>query len=63
MKRILNKKLVLNKNTISNLSDDEMEKIWGATAFLPCTESCSAFLICCDPITEKRFINDDNDQG
>lgn len=48
------KKLELNKNTVSNLSDEQMDKIHGATIFhASCncnqTRSCSFYVECCPP--------------
>ena len=56
-KKKLTKKLTLNKDTITILNPNEMSRIVGASVFLLCTESCSVFLACCDPI---RNIIDGN---
>jgi len=57
MKKKFAKKLLLNKESVSNLSDDNMNKIRGGTVFHYCTASCSVFKICCDtktiPVEEK----------
>lgn len=48
-KNKLTKKLVLNKKTVSNLQDEEMNLIRGASVLFLCTESCSVLVNCCDP--------------
>ena len=58
MKKQFTKKLVLQKETVSTLTDNQMDMLRGGTAFLICTESCSAFMICCNtktiPIKENK---------
>ncbi len=62
MKGKLRKKLVLNKKTISNLSEDEMQQVWGATLFAICTDSCSLFALCC-PTTQENILQQNLGQG
>lgn len=58
MKKKFSKKLVFRKETVSTLSDKNMDKIKGGTLFFDCTESCTLFFVCCDtktnPLEEKR---------
>ncbi|MCK4766360.1 MAG: class I lanthipeptide [Candidatus Aminicenantes bacterium] len=54
------KKLELNKNTVSNLNDEQMDKIHGATlAYTSCncntTNSCTGYVNCCPP--PERAVN------
>ena len=58
MKKRLNKKLVLNKMTISSLKDKDMHLIRGATLVFDCTESCSLVWICCTPTKEYAMDQD-----
>ena len=44
----LTKQLVLNKDTISSLSPDDMLDIRGASFVNACTMTCSFVHICCD---------------
>ncbi len=63
MKKKIIKKLVLNKKTIFNLSENEMYMVRGATIFLNyCTNSCSLFIACC-PHTEENVIEQNPDEG
>jgi natural product precursor len=50
MKKKFEKKLVLNKKTISNLEHKEMNDIRGGSVIIVCTNSCSVLIICCDTI-------------
>lgn len=57
-KKKLGKKLVLDKETISKLQDEEMKQIKGASVILlsHCcdpTESCSVMLPCCGPTKDN----------
>jgi hypothetical protein len=56
MKKQIKKKLLLNKATVSDLTRDEMNRVWGATLLQPCTESCSLFLNCCPPTRERVIV-------
>lgn len=60
MKKEFNKRLDLKKTTISNLLDDEMREIKGATFIVgTCvcdTASCSIEVQCCDPPPEKMAM-------
>lgn len=52
------KKLILNKRTVSNLTDEQMKKVKGATLAHPTcvcdlTESCTFVHICCPPPEEN----------
>lgn len=54
------KRIILKKETIVNLTAEQMNKVRGATIFLiSClckdTESCSIFIGCCPP-PEKKLI-------
>jgi len=48
MKKVtLNKKLQLNKETIANLNEKQMNEVKGGAAFTSgCTDSCTAGTIC-----------------
>jgi natural product precursor len=48
MKKKFKKKLILNKETISNLGQKQMNEIRGGTWVDVCTESCSWVNFCCD---------------
>lgn len=50
MKKSFEKKLVLNKKTITNLEQKEMNDVRGGSWVYVCTESCSYVYICCDTI-------------
>lgn len=50
-KKTLTKKLSLNKEQIASLNPDEMSRIIGASILMPCSDSCSVFLACCDPLS------------
>ena len=50
-KKTLTKKLSLNKEKIASLNPDEMSRIIGASIFVACSESCSVFVGCCDPLS------------
>jgi len=52
MKKQINKKLALNKETISKLTEGEMNFIHGATILAYCSDSCSVFGICCDTVKQ-----------
>ena len=65
MKKKIEKKLSLTKNTVSNLNREEKKKIKGGVSvlFFTCDcatdhESCSLFQNCCPP-PEKRLIMKD----
>ena len=62
MKKQFKKKLVLKKQTVSSLTDNQMDLLRGGTIFHICTQSCSIFDLCCDtktnPIEEKRAQDD-----
>lgn len=63
-KKKLTKKLELNKENISSLNFDEMSKMKGAISLVfACTESCSVFVACCEPTTEKDNNNIDLEKG
>lgn len=49
-KKMLTKKLTLNKKTIARLGEAEMRNLKGASIFVACSESCSIFIMCCDTI-------------
>jgi hypothetical protein len=60
------KKLKIIRETVANLTDEQMQKIRGAsivhfTCFCNDTESCSVFHKCCPPPEEKiqaeKFFN------
>lgn len=51
MKKRFAKKLVLNKKTVSVLTEEELKNIRGASIVYPCTRSCSIVYMCCDPKT------------
>jgi hypothetical protein len=51
-KKKLTKKLALNKEKITSLNYTEMKEIKGASILVPCTGSCSALVMCCEPITQ-----------
>jgi len=51
----MKKKLILNKETVTDLTRDEMHRVWGATLILYYTESCSFFRICCAPTTNNMM--------
>ena len=58
------KRLKLNKETVSNLSDDEMKNVVGATlVHITCecnqTESCTFVHKCCPPDDEKIIVDVD----
>ena len=59
MKKKFIKKLDIRKESVSNLSYDNMNEIRGGTVFHICTESCSVFKICCEtttnPVEEKAM--------
>ena len=57
----MKKKLILNKETVTDLTRDEMHRVWGATLITFCTESCSLVKICCTPTTNKMMA--EQDQG
>lgn len=64
MKKKLAGKLSLNKNTISNLSQGEMQDIRGASVIFACSESCSIIIVCCDttePIKVQENLELDRD--
>jgi len=64
MKKKMNRKLVLNKNTVTSLNDNEMNKVIGATLVWHCTKSCSLVWYCCSPPEENVYDpNQDNDLG
>jgi natural product precursor len=48
MKKKFEKKLTLNKKTISNLEHKEMEDIRGGSIIFVCSDSCSIIFVCCD---------------
>ena len=55
------KKLKINKETVTNLTDEQMQKIRGGSFVLhtcDCedTKSCSFKLQCCSPPVEKIYI-------
>lgn len=50
MKKSFEKKLVLNKKTITNLEQKEMNDVRGGSIIDVCTNSCSIIIICCDTI-------------
>ena len=59
MKKKFNKKLLFRKETVSTLTDKNMDKIRGGTVFFDCTESCTVFFVCCDTKTiplEKNLV-------
>ena len=60
MKKKLTKKLVLNKETISRLQNEEMKLIKGASIFITScdcdTDSCSIPIHCCDITTKEQNI-------
>ena len=67
MKKKIEKKLALTKNTVSNLNPEETKKIKGGVSFLYETcycetahESCSIHINCCPP-PEKRLIMKDSE--
>lgn len=63
MKKKFTKKLVLKKEKVSNLSDNNMNMIRGGTIFQYCTESCSLFDYCCDTKTNPLEENRGQDKG
>lgn len=63
MKKQLIKKLVLNKETIHDLTNNEMNVIRGASFIDACTESCSFIEVCCGPTTKAQIINFDQEPG
>lgn len=63
MKKKLTKKLVLNKKTISSLSENDMNLVRGATFNFYCTDSCSLNMGCCPPTTEENVIVQLPDEG
>jgi natural product precursor len=48
MKKRFEKKLQLNKKTISNLGQQQMNEIKGGSVVYACTQSCTINFICCD---------------
>jgi len=60
------KRLIINKKTVANLTDEQMKKIRGAsivhaTCFCNETESCSVFDKCCPPAEKNaNFIENYN---
>jgi hypothetical protein len=60
MKKKFIKKLDIRKESISNLSYDNMNEIRGGTVFQNCSKSCSIFDYCCDtktnPVEEKAVL-------
>ena len=54
MKKKITKKLTLGKEKIAALNREEMSKVVGASVFVLCSESCSVYVICCGPTTEKE---------
>lgn len=60
MKKMFNKKLSLNKATITRLQSDEMKVIIGASiVVVTCdcdTASCSIHIRCCDPETNEILL-------
>jgi len=52
MKKLEQKKLILNKKTVSTLTNNEMTVINGASLLGPCTVSCSVFDVCCDTVKQ-----------
>ncbi len=65
MKRKFTNKLVLNKKTVSNLTNNDMNTIHGGSLLWVCSESCSVIMMCCDtktnPIEENRTPAKDQD--
>ncbi|MCK5059494.1 MAG: class I lanthipeptide [Candidatus Aminicenantes bacterium] len=55
------KKLKIIRETVANLTDEQMQKIRGASVFhFSCdcndTESCSVFYKCCPPPEENALV-------
>ncbi len=64
MKKKFEKKLALNKKTISNLTNSEMSEVNGGTLIIRscnCSESCSVIYYCCGPTTYPLFNNDNQE--
>ena len=55
MKKRMSKRLILNRVTVSRLSQEDMNAVVGATLYLPCTESCSLYIQCCPVTTTKKL--------
>lgn len=55
-----NKKLTLNKKTISNLQNEEMRAVYaGGTTGTPiCWKSCDGTCFTCDPCTDNCTLSD-----
>ncbi len=62
MKKKLTKKLMLSRKTISNLTDNEMNLVRGASLIVNCTNSCSLIRYCC-PTTQENVIEQNPDEG
>ncbi len=62
MKKKLTKKLTLSRKTISNLTDNEMNRVRGASLMVNCTNSCSLLVDCC-PTTKENLIEQNPDEG
>jgi hypothetical protein len=52
MKKLLGRKLSLNKKTVINLNERDMELIKGASVVWDCSQSCSVVWLCCKPTEE-----------
>ncbi len=64
MKKKFEKKLALNKKTISNLNKSDMTEVLGGSAIIKsclCSESCSLIMYCCGPTTDPLFNNDNQE--
>ena len=60
MKDKFYKRLTLNKEKVSKLTESDMSKIRGASIVHACTESCSLVHICCDTKTIPLEKNQGN---
>lgn len=57
MKKRFAKKLALNKKTVSNLNETDLNNIRGGSIVFICTRSCSIVIACCDPHTDEIAEN------
>lgn len=63
MKNKFSRRLILNKETITRLNNNDMNLIRGATLIFYCTDSCSVVAICCNTKTNPLEENRDQDKG
>lgn len=62
MKKKFSKKLIFKKETVSTLTDKNMDMLKGGTVFFYCTESCTVFFVCCDTKTNPLGENQDQEK-